>query len=114
MEPMKTHGYPKKTSEIPQKYSLSIKEEQNCPKRPHNHTTKTTKTCLPTTQDEPPPTPTSTTPTESLTPCLMKKKTHNLYPSYPHDHQPQDPSPSKTEEPRPPLDHALFTNNMWQ
>ena len=41
MEQTKIPGYPKRTSEIPWKYSLSIKEEQNCSEenpQPHHQT----------------------------------------------------------------------------
>ena len=111
MEQMRTHGYPKGTLEIPRRYSLSIKREQNCSKRkPHNHTIET---CLPTTPDEPPLTLTSTTPTTSLILPLTKKKNPNSYLNYPLDLQPLDPSPLKPEEPKPPLDHAPSTNNTW-
>ena len=34
MEPMKTHGYLRKTSGIPRKYSQSIKREQSCSRNP--------------------------------------------------------------------------------
>ena len=88
MEPMKTRGYLRKTSGIPQRYFQNIKEEQNCSNKPTNHTTKT---CLPTIPDEPPLTPTLTTPTESPTLPSERKKTHNPYPCYLPDHQPLDP-----------------------
>ena len=90
MEQTKTRGSLKKISGIPRRYSQSIKEEQNCSKTPHHY--HTTETCLPTIPDELHPIPTLTTLTESLIPPSMKKKIHNLYPYYPFDHQPLDPS----------------------
>ena len=93
MEPKRTHGYLKRTSETLQKYSKSIKEEQNCSNETPTNTPppKPQEICLPTTPDKPHLTLTSTTLIESHTPPSTKKKTHNPYPYYPLDHQPQDP-----------------------
>ena len=93
MEQKKTHGYPKRTSGIPWRYSLNIKGERSCSKKPTTLPTTNNQTCLQTTQDEPHPTQTSTTPIESPTPPSTRKKIHNPYPCYLPDHQPLDLSP---------------------